>query len=131
FYEDGFCPSAKIIQVDIDPLAVGRHYPIELGVVADAGLTVKALLQALQGFDVDKVAWRGRNEQFLKDRRALLDKRDELGRSTETPMKAAQVFAALRSTMPRDAIITLDAGTMCMQATDQLAYYNPPSLITP
>lgn len=131
FYEENFCPSAKIVQIDIDPLAVGRHYPVELGIVADAGLTVKALLQALQGFDRGQIAWRSRNEQFLTDRKALLDKREAQGRGTDTPMKSAQVFAALRSAMPRDAIITLDAGTMCMQATDQLAYYNPPSLITP
>jgi acetolactate synthase-1/2/3 large subunit/sulfoacetaldehyde acetyltransferase len=131
FYEENFCPTARIVQVDIEALAVGRHYPIELGVVADAGLTVKALLKALQGFDAGQANWRTRNQQFLADRRALLDERARLGEGSDTPMKSAQVFAALRSAMPRDAIITLDAGTMCMQATDQLAYYNPPSLITP
>jgi len=131
FYEDDFCPSAKIIQIDIDPLAVGRHYPIELGIVADAGQTVMALLEAMQGFEANQAAWKARNTRFMHDRKALLDKREELGKSTDTPMKSAQVFSALRSAIPREAVVTLDAGTMCMQATDQLAYYNPPSLITP
>ncbi|TCT08882.1 thiamine pyrophosphate-binding protein [Paralcaligenes ureilyticus] len=131
FFEENFSPSAKIVHIDIDPLAVGRYYPIELGVVADAGLATAALLKALEGFDASQAPWRARNERFLKDRKALLDKRAELGASKNTPLNPAQVFAELRSVMPRDAIITLDAGTLCMQATDQLSYFEPPSLITP
>ena len=33
--------------------------------------------------------------------------------------------------MPKNSAITLDAGTLCLQATDALEYYNPPSLFTP
>jgi acetolactate synthase-1/2/3 large subunit/sulfoacetaldehyde acetyltransferase len=41
------------------------------------------------------------------------------------------VFHELRQIMPRYAVVTLDAGTMCLQATDQLRYYQAPGLITP
>ncbi|MFZ9040018.1 MAG: thiamine pyrophosphate-dependent enzyme, partial [Gammaproteobacteria bacterium] len=30
-----------------------------------------------------------------------------------------------------DAMITMDAGTLCLQATDALEYHSPPSLFTP
>ena len=33
--------------------------------------------------------------------------------------------------LPRNSAITLDAGTLCLQATDALEYYDPPSLFTP
>ena len=33
--------------------------------------------------------------------------------------------------MPKNSAITLDAGTLCLQATDALNYYDPPSLFTP
>ena len=33
--------------------------------------------------------------------------------------------------LPKNSAITLDAGTLCLQATDALEYYNPPSLFTP
>ena len=40
-------------------------------------------------------------------------------------------FKQLRKVLPKDTAITLDAGTLCLQATDALEYYNPPSLFTP
>ena len=40
-------------------------------------------------------------------------------------------FKQLRKALPKDTAITLDAGTLCLQATDALEYYNPPSLFTP
>jgi thiamine pyrophosphate-dependent acetolactate synthase large subunit-like protein len=33
--------------------------------------------------------------------------------------------------MPKNSAITLDAGTLCLQATDALKYFYPPSLFTP
>ena len=33
--------------------------------------------------------------------------------------------------LPKNSAITLDAGTLCLQATDALKYYDPPSLFTP
>jgi thiamine pyrophosphate-dependent acetolactate synthase large subunit-like protein len=41
------------------------------------------------------------------------------------------LFKQLRKVLPKDTAITLDAGTLCLQATDALEYYNPPSLFTP
>jgi len=29
--------------------------------------------------------------------------------------------------LPKNSAITLDAGTLCLQATDALEYYDPPS----
>ena len=41
------------------------------------------------------------------------------------------MFKQLRNVLPKNSAITLDAGTLCLQATDALEYYNPPSLFTP
>ena len=41
------------------------------------------------------------------------------------------MFKALRSVIPPDAIITMDAGTLCLQAHDALNYHLPQSLFTP
>ena len=37
----------------------------------------------------------------------------------------------LRKVLPKNSAITLDAGTLCLQATDAFEYYDPPSLFTP
>jgi len=41
------------------------------------------------------------------------------------------LFKQLRNVLPKNSAITLDAGTLCLQATDALNYYDPPSLFTP
>ena len=41
------------------------------------------------------------------------------------------MFKHLRKVLPKNSAITLDAGTLCLQATDALEYYDPPSLFTP
>lgn len=39
----------KLVQIDVDPLAIGRSYPAVAGVIGDAKLTLRALLGALRG----------------------------------------------------------------------------------
>jgi acetolactate synthase-1/2/3 large subunit/sulfoacetaldehyde acetyltransferase len=123
--------SARIVQIDIDPLSLGRFYPIELGIVADAGRAAGAIAKALAGFDAGKAPWQERNRKFVSDRAELLARREKAGASKTVPLRPEQVFAEIRSAMPRNAIIALDAGTLCMQATDQLTYFEPPALMTP
>jgi thiamine pyrophosphate-dependent acetolactate synthase large subunit-like protein len=39
-------PSAKVVQVDVDPEALGAHRPVDAAVVADAAATARALVEA-------------------------------------------------------------------------------------
>ncbi len=41
-------PTTKLIQVDIDPGEIGSHYPVEVGIVADAKLALEALRATLE-----------------------------------------------------------------------------------
>jgi thiamine pyrophosphate-dependent acetolactate synthase large subunit-like protein len=46
-------PGAKVVQVDVDPEALGAHRPVDAAVVADAAATARALLEAgVQGTGV-------------------------------------------------------------------------------
>ena len=40
-------PTAKLIQIDIDPDEIGSNYPVEVGIVADARLALEALKTTL------------------------------------------------------------------------------------
>ncbi|MGE3537703.1 MAG: thiamine pyrophosphate-binding protein [Candidatus Tectimicrobiota bacterium] len=124
-------PAARIIQVDIDPLAIGRYFPVTLGVVADAGTVAGALADCLPPLAAAEVPWQARNAQFRQERDALLQQRAQAGASTRTPLHPDRVYAELRQVAPRDAIFTLDAGTTGLQATDQLPYRTVPALLTP
>ncbi len=55
-------PAAKIVQVDIEPRAIGRHHPVDLAIVADVDATAKALTHSLDspknggGFRTEELA---------------------------------------------------------------------------
>lgn len=131
FFEDAFAKNVRIIHVDIEPLAIGRFYPIELGIVADAAETVRSISAALKNAPLDRARWEQRNSVAREEKAVLHRHRAELGASRTVPLRPEQIFAELRSVMPRNGLIALDAGTLCMQATDQLSYFEPPALITP
>lgn len=122
---------ARIVQVDIDPVAVGRYFPVTLGIVADAGAMAGALADVVEGFPRNRAPWAARNERFFRDREALRQRREESGSRTAKPLHPDVVYAELRKVAPRDALFTIDAGTTGLQATDQLPYRTPPALITP
>jgi len=42
-------PDRKLVQIDIDPAALGQTLPLTIGLTSDAGLAIDALLQALEG----------------------------------------------------------------------------------
>ncbi len=128
---DDLSPAAKIVQVDIDPIAIGRHFPVTLGIAGDAGMIAGALADSMDAIPAGKAPWQARNDKFRRDRGELLKRREQSGASAQKPLHPDVIYAELRKIAPRDALFTVDAGTTGLQATDQLPYYTVPSLITP
>lgn len=124
-------PTAKIVHVDIDPVALGRYFPVALAVAADAGATVDALHATLDTVAPGKAVWAERNAAFFKAREALLADRVASGSRTQTPLHPDVIYEEVRKAAPRNAVFTLDAGTTGFQATDQLPFYQAPALLTP
>jgi acetolactate synthase-1/2/3 large subunit/sulfoacetaldehyde acetyltransferase len=120
---------ARIVQVDIDPVAVGRYFPVEVGIVGDAG----GFCAGLAGIATapSPLPWAGRNDAFRRERDELLKARDAGGARTSKPLHYQVIYKELREAAPKNALFTLDAGSACLQATDELAYSESPSLITP
>ena len=128
---DNLSPDARIVQVDIDPVAVGRYFPIALGIVGDAATVAAALCGAVEPVSAREAPWRERNERFVAERELLLRKRDESGSRSAKPLHPDVIYAELRNVAPRDALFTVDAGTTGLKATDQLPYHVTPALLTP
>jgi acetolactate synthase-1/2/3 large subunit/sulfoacetaldehyde acetyltransferase len=131
FAHDFVTAAAKIVQVDIDPLAIGRYYPVALGVVGDAGTVAGALADVMDSVSADRAPWRARNEKFVKDRQQLWRSREEIAGKGARPLHPETIYAELRKVAPRNALFTIDAGTTCLQATDKLPCHTVPSLIAP
>ena len=131
FYSyDNLSEAAKIIQVEIEPTALGRHFPVEIGLLADAPTAADQLREAIARI-ADRRRAEAWVETFQAERRAFLEQRDAEAPMDARPMQPAALFRTLRRVLPEDAAITMDAGTLCLQATDALEYRRPLSLFTP
>ena len=73
-------------------------------------------------------AW---TESYKTERQAFLSARDAGADVANSIIQPSGLFKTLRDVCPRDAAYTMDAGTLCLQATDKLNYWQPKSLFTP
>ena len=120
---------AKIIQVELEKKMLGRYFPISLGINADAALTAKQLYTEIkkQKINLNIKDW---TNTYLKEKSKFINNRNKT-KSKNFPIQPSDLFKELRKALPKNSAITLDAGTLCLQATDSLEYYDPPSLFTP
>lgn len=100
-----------ILQVDIDPGAVGRRYPVTVGAVADAGLALAALEEALQASDA--AAARKRHAPWI----AYLDAARARWRAQVAhdevpgaPVRPQLLMREVSEALPDDAALIVDAG---------------------
>jgi len=131
FYSyDNINKKAKIIQIEIEKKMLGKYFPIIVGINADAATATNQIYNEIkkQRIKLDTKNW---TNSYIKERREYLINRDKDNLGRNFPIQPKGLFKQLRKALPKDTTITLDAGTLCLQATDALEYYNPPSLFTP
>jgi acetolactate synthase-1/2/3 large subunit len=91
---------ARHVQVDVDPRAIGRNYPVTVGLAGDAAATVTALLGSLRGGDVSaEGGWTARGTAVRHDVRK--DQRAAIG-------PYAQINDLIRIKLPEHAVIARD-----------------------
>lgn len=128
FYSyENLSAAAQIVQVEIEPTAVGRFFPVAVGIVGDAGEVARQLVRELHSLKRSGATDWTRGFRIKRDE--FLAERDRVAPSN--PIQPAALYKALRAVLPKDTMYTLDAGTLCLQATDQLLYRQPPALFTP
>lgn len=124
-------PETKLIHVDIEPSEIGRNYPTDIGVVADAKACLKVLnrvAKALypQGFQHPEL------EQEIRDfREGFVEKNAEMATSNAFPMMPERILADVRAAAPDDVIITTDVGWNKNGVGQQFPVYTPGSVLTP
>jgi acetolactate synthase-1/2/3 large subunit len=109
-----------IIQIDIDPSAIGRHRAVAAGIVGDARLVLERLSDAIGGPDTS-VPW--------CDVEAIRAKK-----RAEIAAKAGPVLGlleAVRAALPRDAIVANDLCLPGYWAAAALEIYEPRTFLHP
>ena len=102
----GIEKSKPIIQVDFDPAQLGRFHSIDVPVLGEIGVTVRAFADALKKHNMidqrDEVAgrweiWRAEKENRRQDK-------------SEKGLNSALIFETLSQLVPDDAVIAADVG---------------------
>ena len=111
----------RIIQVDIDAQEIGRNYPVAVGITGDARAVAEQLIHALREAR-PKPAWRNEIAALAARRKQRLEA--ELSLAGD-PMMPQRVYPELRKALPRDCMVTLDAGVAPGLAYDRLHFELP------
>jgi len=103
-------PHCKLIHVDVDPDEIGRNYPPDLGILADARTFLRQLLtelerrpakrDALKGWHTDIEQWQADWETYTRPNFAI----------HASPIRPERVVADCQAVLPETAILACDVG---------------------
>jgi acetolactate synthase-1/2/3 large subunit len=117
-------PGTPVIQVDIDPLELGRSYPNQVGLMADAKVAVQRLIENIdQRFT--KKEWAQKAQQCVqKWRQEIKPFRD----SNATPILPERLCKEITDSLPSNAILVLDTGFSSVWAGTMVYLTHPDQL---
>jgi acetolactate synthase-1/2/3 large subunit len=125
-------PPGKLIHIDLDPREIGKTYPTDVGIVADARVTLQAMLAMLSDADSKKAL--AKRETFLSDVakakaawRAQVGPREE---SRETPFTSQRPLVALRKVLDRSGIVVVGSGNTQGAVKQSFPVYEPRTHLT-
>ncbi|MBI1397003.1 MAG: thiamine pyrophosphate-binding protein [Betaproteobacteria bacterium] len=106
-------PPTRLVHVDIDPTEIGRNYPVDLGILADA----KVFLAQLEEEAKRRNLARSARERFAPWLERIRGWREEWEAFTApgfgmsgSPLRPERVVREVRAVLPDDAIISCDSG---------------------
>lgn len=104
-------PEQDLIQIDINPEEIGRYYPVDIGIVADASETLRALTDVVQSRGEDATAIGSPSfVETAHDAVVEWERKLENYYELDAPLTMGAVVKELRSQLPDDAIVTADSG---------------------
>ena len=137
-WRSGFVPApeAVYIQVDIDPVEIGRSVPAQLSVVGDIGHVARALAELIDVRAPARGDFRAheRTRACQADIARITAHLDELAAGDQAPLHPLRVIRAARGVFPRDATIAIDVGCLAQHMAGGFPVfpvYQQRSLIAP
>ena len=122
-------PPARLIHIDADVAEIGRNFPTELGVVADAKLALAALAKKAQ-----TTPHRSRGSlhaEIANGRRTFAANWSAHYSSSQYPMRPERILSEVRKAVPDDGYIVTDVGWNKNGVGQQFPITVPGTFITP
>lgn len=124
-------PGSKVIHIDIEPQEIGRNYPTEIGVVADAKAALRVLNRVAREMYPDGFERTEKKAEIAEFRTTFKASNTEMQSSAAFPMMPERILADTRKALPEDAIITTDVGWNKNGVGQQFDILTPGSILTP
>jgi len=123
-------PPTKLIHVDIDASEIGRNYPVELGIIADAKAFLAQMLEIAKSKKVkrDGKAWVEEVYEYKTEWRNFKAPYEE---NNEVPIDPRRVLLDMRRVAPDDSILVVDVGNNQAWAEQYWATPHPKAHISP
>jgi acetolactate synthase I/II/III large subunit len=120
-------PPAKLIHIDIDPQEIGKNYPAEVGVLADAKHAVAEIAAQLPSERPDRADFLAELDQLKAEWEAMLSTRRD---SDRYPFTSQRPLGALRKVLPRDGIVVVGSGNTQGAVKQTFPVYEPRTHMT-
>jgi acetolactate synthase-1/2/3 large subunit len=101
----------KVIQIDIAPFEVGNNYPLVVGLVGDAALTLAAIHEAVPRPQAVAARNAPRVAALQEERARYWAEVERQAEIRSQPIKPSQVVRAMRKALDDETIIVADPGT--------------------
>ena len=120
---DYFPETAKIIQIDVNPLNIARTHPVEVGIIGDAKAASVELLARLKAL-VGEPAPKQEVLDMVKERVDAFNKEiEELAMVPGNPMNPRRVLYEIAKVLPKNAIVCTDIGNVASTENSYLKCY--------
>ena len=107
FRQHNLLPGIPVVQLDHDPVRVGRNFPVSLGLVGDVPRTLSALLPLIEPRDTMSPALEAAlqqcREKWMSDLKADRDRDGD-------PVHPGYLIQTLKRHISPDAVVTVDVG---------------------
>ena len=98
------------LQIDIDPMEIGRNYPVEIGAIGDLKIGLAQILE-----EVKKICPEGKKNpelraEIAKAKEAFKATNVDISNDNRFPMTPQRILKDVKEVIPEDAVIFTDVG---------------------
>ena len=122
---DSFCPVAKKIHIDIDAAEIGKNISVDVPIVGDAKISLKALYDSLI-----KQLKKKESSAWIKRVKEAKEQISSVANGGTKDLKPQTLLPELRKLLPENAIVTTEVGQNQMWAALYFKVLKPRTFIS-